>query len=160
MDHFSMEIIETIDAVYNDFTKEHLREDAFRLFDTMEGIKELQDKGWEITNHSSAHYPVSEKVHVENFKKEFDECEQALHTHLNIESKHWVVPFDRKSLKLNELLDVFHAADSKERHLVLVGDKVNQNYDPKEKVIYRIEPPYLDGKGLVRYLKSIPSNVK
>lgn len=155
MDHFSMEIIDAIDSVYNDLTKENFRNDAFRLFDTMEGIKVLHQNGWEISNHSSAHYPVSEESHIHHFKEEFDECEKALHAHLGIHADFWVVPFDRKSLNKEELLKVFHSADDQDRHLVLVGDKFNQNYNAKEKIIYRIDPPYLNGKDMIRYLKSI-----
>ena len=160
MDHFSLEIVEMIDSVYVDFSKDFVREDAFRIFDTMEGIKVLHENGWEISNHSSAHYPVSEERHIQNFKKEFEECEKVLHQYLGINTEFWVIPFDRKSLKAESLLKVFHDSNDKDRHLVLVGDKFNQKYNTQEKILHRIEPPYLDGKDLVRYLKSIPSNIK
>lgn len=154
MDRFSPEMIAAIDSVYNEMTDETMRDDAFRIFDTMEGLRSLQMSGWVIANHTSAHYPVSEAHYVHRFKAEFDECEAALRQHLGIETDHWVIPFDRDSLKLDALLKTFRAADEKTRHLVLVGDRYNAAY--RERLIHRIEPPYLDGKALVRFLGSIP----
>jgi peptidoglycan/xylan/chitin deacetylase (PgdA/CDA1 family) len=155
MDHFSPEIIGVIDAVYRNFAPEHVQRDAFRLFDTMQGIKALQEAGWEIANHTCAHYPVSEASHMNHFAEEFHECETALNTHLGITTDFWVVPFDRKSLALESLMQVFTEADSKGRHLVLVGDKINHSQTHDQKVLHRIEPPYLDGKGLVRYIGAL-----
>jgi peptidoglycan/xylan/chitin deacetylase (PgdA/CDA1 family) len=156
MDHFSLKLIKVIDAIYEEFVPEHVRSDAFRIFDTMEGIGILHKNGWEIANHSSAHYPLGEAGHIEHFAEEFTECEEALRTHLDLETRFWVLPFDRKSLPLGELLKVFHNADTRERHLVLVGNRTNTNDDPHQKVIFRIDPPYLNGEELARYLKSIP----
>jgi len=155
MDHFSYEIVTQIDEVYNGFTHAQERKDAFRIFDSMEGIKTLHENGWVITNHSSAHYPVSEAAHIDHFAKEFLECEEALKKHLEGETDFWVLPFDRKSLDNQALLTHFHEADDAQRHLVLVGDKINTTYTPQEKLIYRIEPPYLNAKELVKYLHAL-----
>ena len=121
----------------------------------MEGIKTLHENGWEISNHSSAHYPVSEAVHIKHFAEEFLECEEALQKHLGRQTDFWVLPFDRKSLDNHELLTYFDKADNTERHLVLVGNKVNTSYDPNEKIIYRIDAPCLNSKDLLRYLASL-----
>lgn len=155
MDHFSMEIVETIDSVYKEFTQEYIREDAFRLFDTMDGIKELHQNGWEITNHSSSHYPVAEENHIDNFKNDFVSCEKALYEHLAIETRFWVIPFDRQKSRSNRLKEVFYTVDDKDRYLVLVGDKFNQIHHENERIIHRIEPPYLNGKGLIKYLNAL-----
>lgn len=159
MDHFSEEIINAIDSVYNEFANKITQKDAFRLFDTMEGIQVLHQNGWEITNHSSAHYPVSEDAHIQNFKIEFDECEQALNKHLGIQTRFWVIPFDRQTSRSGNLEETFYAADNKGRYLALVGDRFNDTHQSGRRILYRIEPPYLDGKRLVRHLKSLPSNV-
>jgi peptidoglycan/xylan/chitin deacetylase (PgdA/CDA1 family) len=155
MDHFSLEVVEIIDEVYRRLTTERDRRDAFRIFDTMEGVKTLHDNGWLITNHSSAHYPVSEAVHIDHFAEEFQECEAALKTELGEGTDFWVLPFDRKSLEIEALLRHFRDADDAARHLVLVGGRVNKDYASQQQIIYRIDPPYLDGEGLVRYLGSL-----
>ncbi len=155
MDHFSLEIVDIIDEVYQEFTREIDREDTFRIFDTLEGIATLHQNGWEISNHSAAHYPVSEDSHIHYFADEFLECENAIGDHLDIESKFWVLPFDRKSVDEDTLLQVFQNADTADRHLVLLGDKANQDYCHGKKLIYRIGPPELRGEGLVKYLASI-----
>jgi len=158
MDHFSLEIVEQIDAIYRQFTRKLDREDAFRIFDTIEGVEILQRNGWEIANHSSAHYPLSEASHIDHFAEEFHECEEVLEKYLGAKTNFWVLPFDRKSLEIDNLLTYFHQADDASRHLVLVGDKINTTYDPGKKIIYRIEVPYLDGGGLVKYLRSMVDN--
>jgi len=155
MDHFSLDIVDIIDSVYEMFVSKHVREDAFRLFDTMDGIQKLYQHGWEISNHTTSHYPVAEESHISYFKEDFDVCEQALQKHLNIETKFWVIPFDRQNTRSERLKEVFYDSDDKNRYLVLVGNKSNQIHDPSDRIIHRIEPPYVDGKGLVRYLKTL-----
>ncbi|MEA3492539.1 MAG: polysaccharide deacetylase family protein [Campylobacterota bacterium] len=158
MNRFSLEIVEDIDSIYRDFCAEYARKDAFRIFDTVEGIRTLYRNGWEISNHSSAHYPISEDSHIGNFKSEFDECEEALCRHLDIESRYWVVPFDRQKSRSLQLFDLFEDSDDKDRSLVLVGNRFNQTYNPQKRIIHRIDLPYLQGEDLVRYLRSIPSS--
>jgi len=155
MDHFSFEIAAIIDEVYRKFTTQRDRDDAFRIFDTIEGMRELHENGWVISNHSSAHYPVSEASHIAHFAAEFQECEDALHDHIGSDTDFWVLPFDRKSLDNDTLLAHFEKADGGERHLVLVGDRINTNDSAKEKIIYRIEPPYLKSTELIRYLDTL-----
>ena len=154
MDRFSLEMIRIIDEVYEKYTREIDRRDAFRLFDTMEGIRTLHENGWEIANHSSAHYPVSEASHIDRFADDFLECEEALERHLGLKTDFWVLPFDRKSLAEEELLARFRRADDSGRHLVLVGNRVNESYDPSRPILYRLEPPYLRDRDLLKYMAS------
>ena len=157
MDHFSLEIVALINAVYEAFVSPHVKEDAFRLFDSMEGIQTLQQESWEISNHTTSHYPVAEESHIAHFKEDFTVCEEALKKYLNLETKFWVIPFDRQATRSARLEEVFYKSDDKNRYLALVGDKSNQVHDPSHRILHRIEPPYVDGKGLVRYLKTLES---
>lgn len=149
MDNFSLEIVNIIDEVYQQFTRDIDREDAFRIFDTVEGLNILKDNGWEIANHSASHYPISEKSYIEHFVDEFMECEEFLNRDIDIQSRFWVLPFDRDSVETDTLLEYLDSS----RYLVKVGDRVNQKNG--NRVLYRIEPPYLNGIEIVRYLKNL-----
>ena len=153
LDHFCDEIVEAIDHVYNLFTEEYFRRDAFRIFDNFDGIKELQNNGWEIANHSASQYPVGESSYIHKFKDEFMECEKAINSYLGIKTRFWVLPFDRK--RDTKLIEVFRRSNYENRYLVLVGDKINNNYNKDERIIYRIIPEYVNGKEMIKKLMHI-----
>ena len=156
LDHFSNEIVVDIDDVYRSFTDKLDRQDAFRLFDDVAGITELQRQGWEIANHSASHYPVSEDSYIHEFGDEYKRCELALREHLGLDTRFWVMPFDRNGKRSAQLTDVFKQEDDRDRTLVLVGHKVNTNLQKQGNLLYRIYPPYENGVGLIRFLEKIP----
>ncbi len=155
IDHFSDEIVTDIDEVYRNFTNEFTRQDAFRLFDDVNGIAELHRHGWEIANHSASHYPVSEDSYIEHFAPEFERCETALQQYLGLNSRFWVIPFDRKGKRSSTLQQVFEQADDRDRTLVLVGQRYNTSQQQQGRQLFRIYPPYENGAGLIRYLNQI-----
>ena len=155
LDHFSAAILAAIGEVYQNFSTEPDRRDAFRLFDDVEGIAELHRHGWEIANHSASHYPVSEDSYIQQFGAEFGRCESALHQHLGLETRFWVMPFDRKGKRSARLRAVFEQEDGRARTLVLVGHRINTSLQKQGNLLYRIYPPYEDGAGLIRYLGRI-----
>src|SRR4029078_11513679 len=57
MDRFGPKLLSIIDTLYNEAVTAAMRDDAFRLFDTPDGLSELCRKGWIVVNHSDAHYP-------------------------------------------------------------------------------------------------------
>jgi hypothetical protein len=73
-DNWCAELVTIIDDVYNDFTSDLVRSDAFRIYDDVTGIKHLVDNGWWIVNHSSAHYPVNQSRGWESVVLDFEEC--------------------------------------------------------------------------------------
>ena len=159
IDHFSDEIVADIDEIYRRFTDEYIRQDAFRLFDDVKGIAELQRQGWEIANHTASHYPVSEDSYIEHFGAEFGRCEAALQQHLGLNSRFWVIPFDRKGKRSSNLQQVFEQSDDRDRTLVLVGHRFNTSQQQQGRRLFRIYPPYEDGAGLIRYLNQIQAAV-
>ncbi len=156
LDHFGAEVLAAIDAVYTQFTAAHDRQDAFRLFDDVAGMAALRDAGWEIANHSAAHYPVSEESYLDHFAGQFGECEQALNAHLGLSSRFWVLPFARQPHLAGRLADAFAAAQPGDRILVLMGARRNIAAQPQGGLLYRFYPPLVDGPGLLRYLRSTP----
>jgi len=149
-------MIDIIDSVYEDFTSETFRKDAYRIFDTVEGIRELHHHGWLIANHSASHYPLGEDDHINRLEEEFMECEKDLNRHFDIETRFWVVPFSAK--KSERLLNAFSQADQKSRDLVLVGDKVNKFCDRQDRLLYRINVPMCAGTPLIKFLEQIYNN--
>ncbi len=155
MDSFSPDIVNVIDEVYREWTREIDREDAFRLFDTEEGLKELAADGWEIANHSSAHYPVSEESYIHRFIYEFKECAELIEDIRGNDSLFWVLPFDRKSIDEENVFSILHESGLDDKVIVRVGDKYNLYNKYNYKLLYRIEPPSLRGVALVKYLASL-----
>ena len=155
LDEFSKEIVTAIDDVYNDFTNEHFRDDAFRIFDDFTGIRFLQQNGWEIANHSCSHYPAGEDSHINHFSSDFEICEEAIRQNLGISTRYWVVPFDRAEKRSRHIFTTFEQADDQKRHLVFVGNKSNLNPQIRHRALYRIGVPEVSGSELVRYLKNI-----
>ncbi len=155
MDRFSPDIINIIDEVYREWTGEIDREDAFRVFDTKEGLKELAAGGWEIANHSSAHYPVSEESYSHRFIDEFEECAELIRDIRGDDSLFWVLPFDRNSVNAEKIFSMLYESSIDDKVLVRVGNKFNLSNKYNYKLLYRIEPPSLSGVALVKYLASL-----
>src|SRR3990167_5164550 len=106
-EHFSEEIRQVIREVFCKFTSEQQRQDAFRLFDTWEGVKELRDAGWLIANHTASHYPVDEASALGFFQRQFEVAEESLQSELGEPSQCWVLPFDDPGQKSEHLLPLF-----------------------------------------------------
>jgi hypothetical protein len=155
LDHFSLEVAEKIDEVYRQCTSEHERADAFRLFARVDDLQSLKQAGWIITNHSAAHYPVSERSAIDLFAPQFHECAADLGELLSAERKYWVVPFDRSEYRAPTLVRTFTACDSG-APLVLVGDEVNHPLATNHAVIKRIFMPIDSPGGAIRFLKRLP----
>lgn len=152
LDHFDEEIVRIIDEVYQKFTDEPARTDAFRAFDTWDGLRELAAAGWVIANHSAAHYPVSEPTFIDEFAAQFLECEERFSAEMGEASRYWVAPFDRGH-RAEDLMDVF-AGCGGDRNFVLVGNKVNQpGQDPR--LLYRISMWEFTAKQLVSLLSGM-----
>jgi len=151
LNSFSEKMLSIVDSLYNDFTNDSFRRDAYRIFDTIDGIRELLNNGWVIANHTASHYPLDAETHFDRFKEQFFECENDLQQHLGIEPLFWVVPFGGKNVE--KLLKIFRDINRKEKHFVLVGNKVNTSCDEQDRLIYRISVPLCNGNRLVNFLR-------
>lgn len=153
MDHFSEEVVTHIDTVFAQCAPEQIRKDSLRIFDDFTGVRELHNEGWEIANHSASHYPIGESSYIHKFQEEFEKCESVLKDHLGAETNFWVIPFDRK--RDPNLYETFAKADSRDRTLVLLGDKVNKNFNQGKRVLHRIMPGLVKGNEVVKKLRRI-----
>lgn len=158
LDVFSLDIVSAIDQVYRELTTSRFRDDAFRIFDEIEGIRILFRNGWEICNHSCSHYPVGENSYIHRFQHDFDVCENDITDALGISTRFWVVPFDRVAHRSEKIHSTFEKADDRNRFLVLVGNKLNLEAGKQYRVLYRVSVPNLPGKALVRHLATLPVN--
>jgi peptidoglycan/xylan/chitin deacetylase (PgdA/CDA1 family) len=154
MDSFSKGIVEAIDATYNDLVSETARSDAFRMFETVAGLRALRKDGWIIANHSAAHYPVGERTASSMFADQFGECEAALERWFGEPSKFWVLPFDRDP-QLRDHIEKMVERCGNGRYLVLVGSEGNRASDVARRTLHRVDVPLVDGKGLIRHLGEI-----
>ncbi len=132
--NFRSDFVPLIDDVYNQCTTAQFRADAFRIYDTAEGIRSLSNAGWLISNHTAAHYPLSERRSWTEIKAHYDEC-APLVAQLKGNSRLLVTPF-------SFLPDVF--AEHLKRHglVVQVENRINTPETFQSGVIYRHDPGY------------------
>ncbi len=148
---FSKDILDVINLTYKEFAPEHFREDAFRIFDDVKGIKFLLNNNWVIANHSASHYPITEDSAISLMNEEFLKCEEEIQKHFDINTPFWVAPFDRPNSRANKLFEKFKNFNDGSKYLVMVGNQLN--YQIKDNIIYRLTVPNLNGKNLIKYLK-------
>jgi peptidoglycan/xylan/chitin deacetylase (PgdA/CDA1 family) len=154
MDRFSTAIVEAIDATYADLISETARTDAFRMFETVSGLRTLRQDGWIIANHSAAHHPIGERAASSTFAAQFRECEAAFEKWFGEPSTFWALPFDRDPQVRGEVKEMFERFGGG-RYLVLVGNRGNRSEDAAERVLHRVEVPLVDGEGLIQHLQRI-----
>jgi hypothetical protein len=154
LDHFSEWILDEIELAYRELTSERERTDAFRLFDTADGLAHLRANGWLMANHSAAHYPIGEETYRERFASQFGECEQVFQELFGEASTCWVLPFDRELKRASGVVALMqqHGAG---RYLGLVGNRLNTSETLRQKVLYRIGVPLCSGRELVKLLGRI-----
>jgi hypothetical protein len=144
LDKFNDEVLAIIDALFSEAAPEIVRQDAFRAFETPDGVLDLQKRGWVVANHSAAHYPIGEPHVMDPLLSQFEECEKYLHTLTGRESIFWVFPFDRNVVQ--------HAIDIiREKYpakvVVLVRNRSNRTVDTHN-VLHRIDAPISNRNGL------------
>ena len=146
---FSEALVKEIDELFQRFTTESFRQDAFRMFFGCREVETLADKGWKVTNHSARHYPVGVDAGLSLFRREFAEREDELRRITGKSTDYWVLPFD-----YNTSADVFDAGRIgwEGRKLVLVGNKANVNRETKS-LVYRYLAPIDTSDKLLQFLK-------
>lgn len=148
LERFSSEVLGAIDDVFERFTSDLERRDAFRLFEAPAGLRDLKARGWTIANHTAAHYPVGFDGCADMFEPQFTECEGAYQKLLGEASMFWVLPFGHAS---DAPPDTFRRCGG-DRYLVLVGDKINEADGGAQPILYRIGVPICTGSELIRFL--------
>lgn len=151
VDSFSNAVVAAIDATYAELTTETARRDAFRMFETVSGLRTLRQAGWIVANHSAAHYPVAERAASSLFAQQFGECEAAYDKWFGQPSTFWVLPFDRQPQLEGEVTQTFERCGDG-RCLVRVGNRGNRSEDAARRILHRVDVPLVDGQGLIRHL--------
>jgi hypothetical protein len=156
LDHFSPAMVQLLDQVYRESTSEQERADAFRLFDTAEGLAALREQGWVLVNHTAAHYPVGESAGRALFASQFGECESRLGALFDGSSICWVLPFDREGHRVPDVESLMRECGGG-RYLGLVGNRYNGPASTETRVLYRIGVPVCTGRELVKRLARLPA---
>ena len=150
LDNFSREVLEYVDELFVRFTSTEQREDAFRIFDSRDGILSLHQQGWTIANHTAGHYPISREHSLHLLETEFLECEREIEGICGTPSDYWVLPFGRHEAP--NLIDVANRY-RENRHIVFVGNRVNRTSSmDEERALYRIGAPVHDSAKLLENL--------
>jgi hypothetical protein len=149
LDRFSPALRDAIAKVMRRQTPPAWREDAFRMFDDVAGLRELARAGWRMTNHSAAHWPIGESAAIEHFDAQFEECARTCAEAGLPLTADRVLPFDRVR---DPGLDAVFEAGPADGRLVLVGNRTTSAADVANRRIYRIVVPPLTGDGLLKRL--------
>ena len=139
--HFGQDVLSVINTLYEEAVSRAVQDDAFRIFDSCDGLIDLHKRGWVIANHSVAHYPIGAR---DTMIDEFEECDRFIQDVTGAASTYWVTPF-------GENADATVTARQKRcnKNVVLVGDRVNLRPDfERTHSLYRISAPANDRDGL------------
>ncbi len=90
--HFCDDVLAVVDEVYEACTDATFREDAFRIFATVDDLQRLSDAGWLMSNHTAGHWPLAPGLGWEAVEREFDLCEPFVRRFAP-DNPYWVVPF-------------------------------------------------------------------
>lgn len=150
LDRFCPEGRAAIAEVYAELAPAAYREDAFRLFDTLDGLQQLRAEGWTLANHSAAHWPIGEPSAIAHLESQFDECARRFAAAGLELSGELVLPFDR--IRAPELDRVFDDAFPDDT-LVLVGNRPTTRADLDRRRIHRIVAPPVPGRELLQRLR-------
>ena len=156
LDGFSPEVAEVIDRTYRELVPDREREAGWRIFDTLEGFRELGEAGWTLANHGVRHWPVGEETTIDFFETEFTQCESALKELTGEPARFAVIPFDRGSRRSPLLTERFEKWRSRGRnpcHLVLLGNRRNRMSNLKRGIIWRVTAPAAGTRALARALR-------
>jgi peptidoglycan/xylan/chitin deacetylase (PgdA/CDA1 family) len=154
---FGDEILSVINALYDETASRSVQEDAFRMFDTSDGLIELHKCGWVIANHSAAHYPISEQHMQDMLMDEFEECERFIQSCIGTESTYWVSPFGQHIKPSAMRASQKHRDD--EKNIVLVSDRINVHTKfASNRILYRINAPANDRNRLAQVLSVASHN--
>ena len=148
---FGEDVLSVINTLYDEAVNPSVQEDAFRIFDTPDGLVGLHKRGWLIANHSAAHYPIGDAVLDGTVNDGFEECDRFIRGITGTESNDWVSPFG------HNLPPAIAAGQThgREKTLVLVGDRVNMTHAfQRSRLLYRIAAPANDRDGLWQVLLS------
>ena len=150
IDRFGGEVLSVINTLYDETTSRSVQEDAFRIFDTPDGLIELHKRGWVIANHSAAHYPISEKHVQDMLMDQFEECERFIQSLIGTESNYWVTPFAQNIEPSASSASQKHRD---EKNIVLVADRVNvcTSFE-STRTLYRIDASANDRNQLAQVL--------
>jgi len=148
---FGEDVLSVINTLYDEAVNPSGQEDAFRIFDTPDGLGGLHKSGWLIANHSAAHYPIGDAVLDGTVNDGFEECDRFVRGITGTESSDWVSPF---GCNLEPAIAAGQT-HGRERTVVLVGDRVNMTRAfRRSRLLYRIAAPANDRDGLWQVLLS------
>jgi peptidoglycan/xylan/chitin deacetylase (PgdA/CDA1 family) len=134
--HFGHDILSVINALYDEVLSHAAQNDAFRIFESCDGLIELHKRGWLIANHSAAHYPVGTR---DTMIEEFRECDEFIQSITGAPSSYWVTPFGERTDP------TVTAQNQHGKNVVLVDDRLNVRAGFEQShTLYRICAPAND----------------
>ena len=146
---FSPDILSAIDKLYVESTSAATREDNFKIFDTPDKIAQMHRLGWEIANHSAAHYPCPNIRFVPDAIRQFEEAEEAIKAWTGSTPHFWVLPF---GIEADGCLTKAILQHSPRRIPVAVGQRANRSNAGQSATLYRICPRATDRRSVSRDL--------
>lgn len=151
--NFSPQLLNCIDEVYNDFFPDYFKKDAFRIFESIEGIKFLKDNGWEIVNEGGFSYFVKSSTTFDNINNNFIKCELVLKKCFNVSSI--FKTFDNES-SINHAIKLFDNVKNIsdiDQYLILNNNKINDDYG--NNILHKISVNNFSREKLFNFLKLI-----
>lgn len=152
--HANEEIISAVNDIYERHTSLLQRQDAWRLFDTVEGIQHLREIGWDISNHTCGHLPL-QNVSPFTIEHQFKRCDELLNEYLNLNTTFWVLPFGQPFYDVVEHQKLFESIAPKDKVMVYNNNTLNKHSGLHKRSLYRISPRLTCSKQLIKQLRQL-----
>ncbi len=149
------EIINVINDIYDRFASPLQRHDAWRLFDTVEGIQHLRQIGWDISNHTCGHFPLRDTTPFFGIESQFEKCEKLINEHLRLDTTFWVLPFARPFYDAAEYQKQFESIAPEDKVMVYGHDLLNKRGELHRRTLYRISARLIRSHQLVKQLRRL-----
>ena len=92
-------MLNAIDHCFERFADDSAKDAAFKLFDDKAGLIKLHKAGWNLTNHSSSHFPIGEPTAVDDLEQEFKLCDLAMNEDFGLSNEFLCSSFCSKGKK-------------------------------------------------------------
>ncbi|MEC9375442.1 MAG: polysaccharide deacetylase family protein [Pseudomonadota bacterium] len=153
--HVNETIVDGINKIYEQLSSPLQREDSWRLFEDIDGIKQLAAKGWDISNHTCGHFPLLNKPDFFSIQNQFKSCEERLVKHLGFGTTFWVLPFGRPFYNQLDHQRLFEKNAPDDKIMVYGNDLLNKTGELQKRELYRITVKLIRSDKLLKYLKRL-----
>lgn len=148
LDKFSLAVAELVDRVWSTFGYDEPSVSEKLFLGKME-LKTLISYNWELGNHTSNHFPISENSGIHLLQEEFERNSELILEDFGIDPKFYTIPFERVNKQAPNFIEEAKKLFPN-KNLVMIGNKANDYNDST--LIHRFASANEHPKDLIKLL--------